>query len=236
MHLRTAQLESLNRELEAFSYSVSHDLRAPLRAVNGFLQALVEDCGAALDERGLGHVAAAQEGAGRMSHLIEDLLKLAGLARREIQRIDVDLADIARSVARRLHTEEPAREVELVIQDVLPAQADAGLVSVVMENLIGNAWKYTGKTARARIEVGIRAEPDGGRTFFVRDNGVGFDAKRADNLFSPFQRMHSAAEFPGTGVGLATVQRIIHRHGGRIWAESEPGRGATFAFTLPGVG
>lgn len=231
--LRTQQLESLNRELEAFSYSVSHDLRAPLRGVTGFTSLLARELGDTASEKAQRYIKTITESGARMGELIEDLLKLAKLAQQEVRRIDVDLADLARSIAERLRTEEPHREVDLIIPEKLPAKCDRGLVAVVMENLLSNAWKYTGKTTRARIELGVRQQDDGSTVFFVGDNGAGFDPAFAEKLFSPFQRMHTAAEFPGTGVGLATVQRIIHRHGGRIWADAAPGQGATFSFTFP---
>lgn len=232
--LRTRQLEALNRELESFSYSVSHDLRGPLRTINGFIELLERELPPSREGPTRQYIRAVQASSTKMGELIEDLLKLAKVARQELRRIDVDLAKMARDIAVRLKTEDPSRQVDIVIPAKLPAQADAGLTAVVMENLISNAWKYTGKTPHARIEVGVRDGADGIPVFYVRDNGVGFDPKRAENLFTPFQRLHSSKEFPGTGVGLATVQRIIHRHGGRIWAEAEPGRGATFAFTFSG--
>lgn len=168
-----------------------------------------------------------------MGVLIEGLLKLSKIARQEVRRIEVDLAAVAREIAQRLRAEEPQRIVEIVIPEKLPVNGDAGLLSVVMENLLSNAWKYTGKTDPARIEIGLRRQPDGSPFFFVQDNGAGFDPGRAKELFTPFQRLHAATDFPGHGVGLATVQRIIHRHGGRIWAEAREGHGATFAFTCP---
>lgn len=231
--LRTQQLEALNRELESFSYSVSHDLRTPLRAMTGFIGLLERELGATASARAQRYIKTIRQGGAKMGELIEDLLRLAKVARQEVRCIDVDLAGMAREIAERLRTEEPAREVDVVIPDRLLAKCDAGLMAVVMENLLSNAWKYTGKTARARIELGQRRQADGTTVFFVEDNGAGFDASQAQNLFAPFQRMHTAEEFPGTGVGLATVQRIIHRHGGRIWATAEPGRGATFSFTCP---
>lgn len=230
---RTQQLEALNRELESFSYSVSHDLRAPLRAINGFTELLARELGAAASGNAVRYMKTIREGGEKMGVLIEDLLKLATVARQEVRRIDVDLAAMAREIAQRLQTEEPQRTVEIVIPRKLPAKGDMGLLSVVMENLLSNAWKYTGKTNAARIEIGLRRQPDGSAFFFVQDNGVGFDPRKAKELFTPFQRLHAASDFPGTGVGLATVQRIIHRHGGRIWAEAKEGCGATFAFTCP---
>lgn len=231
--LRTQQLETLNRELEAFSYSVSHDLRAPLRAINGFSELLALELGASTSEKAQRYLKIVRDAGVQMGDLIEDLLKLAQVARKELRRIDVDLAAMARVIAERLRSEQPDRNVEVVIPDHLVVNGDAGLMSVALENLLSNAWKYTGKTAAARIVLGTRREADGSQVFFIEDNGAGFDSTRAANLFTPFQRMHSAAEFPGTGVGLATVQRIVHRHGGRIWATAQPGLGATFSFTFP---
>lgn len=228
---RAQELEALNTELEAFSYSVSHDLRAPLRAVNGFSELLASDLGNAASAKTKRYLGLIRDGGTKMGVLIEDLLKLSRVARQEVRRIDVNLAEMAREIAQRLRTEEPARQVEIVIPDKLAARCDAGLMAVVMENFLSNAWKYTGRTARARIEVGCRQEADGTVTFFVQDNGAGFDSAKASDLFRPFYRMHTVAKFPGTGVGLVTVQRIIHRHGGRIWAAAQPGRGATFSFT-----
>lgn len=229
--LRTRQLEGLNRELEAFSYSVSHDLRAPLRAINGFTELLARELKDAATDKARHYMATVRDSTKEMGELIENLLRLSKVARQEVRRIDVDLAAMARKIAERLREEEPERAVEIVIPEKLPVNCDAGLISVVMENLLSNAWKYTGKTPQARIEVGTEAGTNGSVAFFVRDNGAGFPSDKADRLFTPFHRMHSAEEFPGTGVGLATVQRIIHRHGGRIWAQAEVGRGAMFSFT-----
>ena len=229
---RTAALQVAYRELEAFSYSVSHDLRAPLRSLDGFSQAMIEDYGDRLDEQGrdyLGRIRAASQ---RMSLLIDDILQLARLARSEMRREPVDLSALAGSVAEELRQLDPGRRVELRIGDGLAADADERLLRIVLSNLIGNAWKFTSQQPGATIEVG-RANSGPEQAYFVRDNGVGFDMEYADKLFGAFQRLHSSAEFEGTGIGLATVQRAIHRHGGRVWAESEPDRGATFFFTLP---
>lgn len=230
VELRTQQLEALNRELESFSYSVSHDLRAPLRAITGFGELLGRELQSRNTEKGTRFLGTIQDNAKKMGQLIEDLLQLSRLARQEVRRTEIDLADLAREIAARYKTEEPSRKVDVVIPEHLPVRCDAGLMSVVMENLLSNAWKYTSKTRSARIEVGTQ-EKEGVTTFFVKDNGAGFEMRYAEKLFSPFQRMHTEQEFPGTGVGLATVQRIIHRHGGRIWADAEVGRGATFSFT-----
>jgi signal transduction histidine kinase len=227
------ELEAANKDLEAFSYSVSHDLRAPLRAIDGFSQALLEDHAAALDERGREHLGRVRAAAQRMGELIDDLLQLSRVSRAELVRAPVDLGALAREVAAELAQREPGRSVSLAIGEGLRAEADRRLARIVLENLLGNAWKFTARRAAARIEVGAGAAADGAPTFFVRDDGAGFDPRYAHKLFAPFQRLHGAAEFPGTGIGLAIVQRIVDRHGGRAWAEGEPGRGAVFWFTLP---
>ncbi|MDD2764388.1 MAG: ATP-binding protein [Opitutaceae bacterium] len=232
---RTQQLEALNRELEAFSYSVSHDLRAPLRAINGFAEFLAREVEGTAGTKARGHLDRIRESAQQMGGLIDDLLQLARFARQEVRRQEVDLAAMARDTIARLRAGDPGRNVECVIAEKLPAKCDAGLFAVVLENLLSNAWKYTAKTGRARIEVGAEPPADGATVFFVRDNGAGFDPRQAEKLFTPFQRLHAPEEFPGTGVGLATVQRIVHRHGGRIWATAEIGRGATFYFTCAGA-
>ena len=231
VHERTAELETANRELEAFSYSVSHDLRAPLRAIDGFSQVLLEDYGANLDAEGLGYLERVRKAVQRMGHLIDDLLQLARVSRAEIHPAPVDLTRLAPEIIAELRETTPRREVAVSIAPGLSARGDPRLLQVVLANLIGNAWKYTGKTDYARIELGA-ARQDGETVYYVRDNGVGFDMQYAGKLFGAFQRMHNEHEFPGTGVGLATVARIIRRHGGRVWAESEPGKGATFFFTV----
>jgi signal transduction histidine kinase len=228
---RTAELTSANRELESFSYSVSHDLRAPLRAIDGFSQALREDEGGRLSPDGLQLLERLQGAATRMGQLIDDLLQLSRVTRAELEREPVDLSALAGSVAHQLRQHEPGRDVTFSLQPGLSAQGDARLLRVLMENLLGNAWKFTSKRSGAHIE--FFAETAGGVTHYaVRDNGVGFDMAYAGKLFSPFQRMHKVTEFPGTGIGLATVQRIVHKHGGHIEAEAAPGQGATFRFTL----
>jgi two-component system NtrC family sensor kinase len=224
------QLKSKNEELEAFSYSVAHDLRAPLRSIDGFGLILLEDYADKLDEDGKQYLNYVRESAQQMARLIDDLLALARVARRELQRVPIDLGAIARSVAARLAQSSAERRVELVVADELRTDGDDGLLTIAFENLLGNAWKFTRDCAEPRIEVG--AFDDEQRTYFVRDNGAGFDMAYASKLFGMFQRLHSAAEFEGTGIGLATVQRIVRRHGGRIWAEGAVGRGATFFFTL----
>jgi PAS domain S-box-containing protein len=228
---RTAELEAANRELEAFSYSVSHDLRAPLRAIDGFSRVLLEDHAERLDSEGRAYLDRVRKAVQRMGALIDDLLQLSRVARAEIRETTVDLTRMAEEILAELRAAGPARRVEAVIgQDIRP-RGDARLLHVLMVNLLGNAWKFTGRTAQPRIEFGM-ARRDGREEYFVRDNGAGFDMQYAGKLFGAFQRLHSEREFPGTGVGLATVARIVHRHGGRIWAEGEPGRGATFHFTL----
>jgi signal transduction histidine kinase len=225
-----AELENANRELDSFSYSVSHDLRAPLRAIDGFSRALLEDCAGSLDEKGRGYLQRIRAGTRRMAELIEDLLGLARISRGDLSRQPVDLSTIAARVAADLAGRHPNRAVDVVVEEGLTAAADPRLVTVLLENLLGNAWKFSSRKDDPRVEVG---RLDGAaRAFYVRDNGAGFDMAYADKLFGPFQRLHSAAEFEGTGIGLATVQRIVRRHGGRVWAEAEVGRGATFYFTL----
>jgi hypothetical protein len=228
---RTAQLEAANRELEAFSYSVSHDLRAPLRAIDGFSLALLEDCADRLDHAGQDFLERIRRATGRMAALIDDFLKLSRLARGDVRREPVDLGALAEEVARDLRARDPEREVRLVIGGDLVAEADATLVRVVIENLLGNAWKFTARRGEAVIELGAE-DRNGERVFYVRDNGAGFDMAYAGKLFVPFQRLHGPQDFHGTGVGLATVQRIVHRHGGRIWAEAVVDGGAAFFFTL----
>jgi light-regulated signal transduction histidine kinase (bacteriophytochrome) len=222
------ELERKNRELEAFSYSVSHDLRAPLRTIDGFSQALAEDYGPSLDDRARDYIGRVRAGAQRMSSLIDDLLRLSRVSRAELRRRPVDLSSTARTVVAELRQADPERDVTVSIPDNLMVEADANLLRVLLENLIGNAWKFTTRVA-ARIEVG--RGPDG--AFFVRDNGAGFDMTYVDRLFAPFQRLHTEEDFPGTGIGLATARRIVDRHGGRIWADGTPGGGATISFTLP---
>jgi PAS domain S-box-containing protein len=229
---RTAQLEATNKELESFSYSVSHDLRAPLRSLDGFSQALLEDYADKLDEQGHHYLNSISNSARRMNHLIEDLLKLSRLIQGELHRVPVDLSSMAHDLAREMQQLEPDRVVEFVIADRLTAYADERLIGIVMENLLNNAWKFTSKLPEAHIEFGSYVTPEKEMVFFVSDNGAGFDMAYADRLFGAFQRLHTDKDFPGTGVGLATVKRIVHRHGGRVWVESEPDHGATFYFTI----
>jgi len=230
VRLRTAELEVANKELESFSYSVSHDLRAPLRSVHGFSQALLEDCGAQLDANGRQHIARIQAAAQRMGQLIDDLLQLSRVTRSEMLLQPVDLSALAREVVQDLRNAEPSRRVDVVIQDGLQCTGDPRLLRVVLENLLGNAWKFTSRRDGARIEFGLR--PVRGNVFWLRDNGAGFDMAFVSKLFGAFQRLHGAKEFPGTGIGLATVHRIVRRHGGTIWAEGAVDHGATFYFTL----
>ena len=228
---RTAALEVANSELESFCYSVSHDLRAPLRSMDGFSTALLEDYADKLDDEGRRYLRIVQESANAMSGLIDDLLKLSRVTRSDMIPEEVDLGDIAREVVLGLEKAEPDRRVEVAIGEDLTARGDRSLLRLALENLLGNAWKFSGKVASPRIELGT-VQHHGERVYFVRDNGAGFDMSYANKLFRPFQRLHKSSEFSGTGIGLATVQRIIRRHGGRIWAESKVGEGATFYFTL----
>jgi PAS domain S-box-containing protein len=228
---RTAQLETANKELQAFSYSISHDLIAPLRSINGFSAALLEDYAEKLDTEAKDYLRRVRQASQRMGQLIDDLLTLSRVTRSEIRREKVDLSDLAHSIADELQGAAPQRQVRFAIAHGLVANGDPGLLRAALENLIGNAWKFTAKRPHATIELGM-TQNNGAAVFFVRDDGAGFDMAYADKLFGPFQRLHGRKEFEGTGIGLATVQRIINRHGGRIWAEAEVGRGATFYFTL----
>jgi PAS domain S-box-containing protein len=227
---RTAELEATTRELDAFAYSVSHDLRAPLRTIGSFSEILLEDHAAQLDATGLDYLGRVRAATDRMSDLIDALLNLSHAVRTELVRRPVNLADLARDILADLRGADPDRDVEVVIED-LPAAGDKRLLTVVLQNLLSNAWKFTAGRAPARIHVGSIGTDDS-RTYFVADNGAGFDTRYAAKLFLPFQRLHSHEEFPGTGIGLAIVARIIARHGGRAWAQSTPGEGATFYFTL----
>jgi PAS domain S-box-containing protein len=223
--------DAANRELEAFSYSVAHDLRAPLRGLDGFSQALLEDYGPKLDETGQRYLRRVRESAQHMAQLIESLLSLARITRSEPRSERVDLSELARTIVERLVAAHPTRTVDIRIADGLIATGDSRLLGIVLENLLGNAWKFSRHQARATIELGARTEGER-RVFYVRDDGAGFDMAFAAKLFGVFQRLHTTAEFEGTGIGLATVQRIIQRHEGQIWAEGRVGGGATFYFTL----
>jgi signal transduction histidine kinase len=226
-----AELMRANEELKTFSYSVSHDLRAPLRAIDGFSRMLLEDCAGQLDDQGRQHLGRVREAAHRMGELIDDLLELSRVASADLRRNPVDLSQLARTVGEELKRKEPGRKVGLLIQEGLTAEADSGLLRILLDNLLGNAWKFTAKTDEPRIAFGTE-QSDGSEVFVVRDNGAGFDMTYADKLFQPFRRLHTESEFPGTGIGLATVRRIVERHGGRVWAEGAPERGASVFFTL----
>lgn len=230
----TDELERQNRELEAFSYSVSHDLRAPLRSIDGFSRMLEEDYRERLDEQGLDYLRRVRNSAHRMAELIEDLLALARVGRADLRRQVLDLTSEARRIIAQLAERDPARHIAVNVPDGIVAEGDPGLVRSLLENLLSNAWKFSARRQDAQIEIGV-TDRNGGRAYYVRDNGVGFELAQAERLFQPFQRLHSAAEFEGTGVGLATVHRIVTRHGGRIWAEASAGGGATFYFTLRGA-
>jgi signal transduction histidine kinase len=227
-----AELRRANEELKAFSYSVSHDLRAPLRAIDGFSEMLLEDCAEQLDDKGRHYLRTIRASTLRMGELIEDLLQLARVSNAELSRHPVDVSGIARAVGEELKRNDPERRVSLAIQEGLTVGGDSRLLRIVLENLLGNAWKFTSRVSEPDIALGT-VERDGSETFVVRDNGVGFDMSYANKLFRPFQRLHSESDFPGTGIGLATVHRIIERHGGRVWAEGAPGRGASIFFTIP---
>ena len=229
---RTAELAAANKELEAFAYSVSHDLRAPLRAIDGFSEMVLEDARDRLSSEDVEHLERARAAAQRMASLIDALLSLSRATRTPLVIADIDLSALATAVLDDLRTQDPTRRVETTVAPHLRAVGDAALVRTVLANLLGNAWKFTGKREVAHIEVGA-VDAEGEPAFFVRDDGAGFDPAFADKLFGTFQRLHSADEFEGDGIGLATVQRLVRRHGGRVWAESETGRGATFFFTLP---
>lgn len=228
---RTAELEAVNKEIESFSYSVSHDLRAPLRAMSGFSRVLLNQYADHLDPQGSDYLQRIDAAGRRMGELIEDLLNLSRITRRSMRKEPLDLSALAQSVAEALRKSEPNRKVNFQIEGPLEAEGDPGLLRIVFENLLGNAWKFTSKRPETTIAFG-KFEQEGKRAYFVRDNGAGFDMAYADKLFGAFQRLHSQKEFEGTGIGLATVQRIIHRHGGKIWAEGAAGKGATFYFTL----
>lgn len=227
---RTAQLEAVNRELEAFSYSVSHDLRGPLRGIDGFSQMLMDQYAERLDPRAREYLARVLSGTAEMGALIDGFITLARVSRQEMKTDTVDLSAIAEEIVRDLRAREPERNVEVRIQPGLQATGDAALLRVVLENLLGNAWKFTAKRGTSLIEFGFQ-----GGSCFVRDNGAGFDMAHSERLFTPFERLHAASDFPGTGVGLATVRRVIERHGGTIQAKAAPDRGAVFSFTIEGL-
>jgi signal transduction histidine kinase len=226
---RTLELESANKELEAFTFSASHDLRAPLASIDGFTQMMVEDSN--LDDMARDCVHWIRDACRQMQELVDGLLQMSRFSNADIDREEVDLSSMARSVADGLRQREPERDVELRIQDGIHVNGDRRLLRAVLENLMSNAWKFTRKHARATIEVGVTQE-NGRRAIYVRDDGAGFDPGHADKMFRAFQRLHTRQEFEGTGIGLATVERIVHRHGGRIWAEGEVEKGATFYFVV----
>ncbi|NOU17527.1 MAG: PAS domain S-box protein [Bacteroidales bacterium] len=229
---RTSQLEAANKELEAFSYSVSHDLRTPLRSIDGFSQAILEDYSNMIDAQGKDYLHRIRSATQRMAQLIDDMLNLSRVSRNELIIQQVNMSNIAQEIAINLKETEPDRQVEFIVHEGIEVQGDSRLLLIVMENLIANAWKFTSKHPTARIEFGTRQQNDTA-VYFVRDDGAGFNMKYAQKLFGVFQRLHTTIEYPGTGVGLATVQRIIHRHGGKVWAEGEVEKGTTFYFTIP---
>jgi light-regulated signal transduction histidine kinase (bacteriophytochrome) len=229
---RTAELTTANKELARFSYSVSHDLRAPLRSINGFSFMLLEDYDDVLDAQGREHLQRIRAATERMGDLIDDLLRLAQVTRSEMEHRMVDLSAIARAIKEDLRATQPEREVDFHIQDGAVAKGDPSLITEVLVNLLDNAWKFTGQCPIARIEFGYRDE-GAERMFYVSDNGAGFDMIYVNKLFTAFERLHKPNEFPGTGIGLATVRRIIERHGGRVWAEGQVDKGATITFALP---
>jgi len=229
---RTAELETANSELEAFAYSVSHDLRAPLRGIDGFSQALLEDYYAILDDEGKDYLNRVRRGTQKMGELIDDILKLSRITRHEMRMSVIDMTELVFRIADGLKAAESERDIEFIIADNMCARCDDHLMRIALDNLLGNAVKYTSQKAIARIEFGVNNIGDD-EVFFVRDNGVGFNMEYKDKLFSAFQRLHTEQEFPGSGVGLSIVSRAISKHNGRIWAEGEEGKGATFYFTLP---
>jgi light-regulated signal transduction histidine kinase (bacteriophytochrome) len=229
---RTAELEASNKELEAFSYSVSHDLRAPLRAINGFAEILLKEANGSLNEKGRHYLSTVASSGRRMGELVDDLLSFSRLSRQPMSTSALDLNALVHQQLEELRLADPQRAVNVEVQPLPSAAGDRTLINQVFANLLGNAWKFTGNTPGARIQVGAQSQ-NGETVYFVRDNGAGFNMEYAGKLFGVFQRLHRDEEFPGTGVGLAFVQRIIHRHGGRIWAESRENEGATFYFTLP---
>ena len=229
---RTQELEVANQQLEAFSYSVSHDLRAPLRSIAGFSRMLADDAEGLLSQESRSHLERVRLSTQHMEELIDGLLEMARVVKTEMHRTTVDLTATVRELEKEFRDTQPSRSVEVSVDDEMHAVGDPVLLRSVLANLIGNAWKFTTGRPHAQIQVGKLQSGTETTIFFVKDNGVGFDMKYADKLFGPFQRLHTQDQFPGTGVGLATVQRIVQKHGGHIWAESQPDRGATFFFTL----
>ena len=229
---RTLQLEAANKELESFSYSVSHDLQAPLRVINGFSQVLWDNYQPDLDDRGKHYLQRIQANSEKMSDLIDALLQLSRVTRSQMKSLEVNLSKIAKNTIEELQQENPERNVEFITQEDLIVRGDPQLLRIVLDNLLNNAWKYTSKRSQGKIEFNVINVEDNKPTFYVKDNGAGFDLEYADKLFTAFKRLHSQAEFPGTGIGLATVQRIIYRHGGKVWADGECNQGATIYFSL----
>jgi light-regulated signal transduction histidine kinase (bacteriophytochrome) len=226
------ELHDTNRELESFSYSVSHDLRAPLRSIDGFSQALVEDAGPTLTPDALDHLQRIRAATQRMGRLIDDMIGLSKLSRAEMKLERIDVTDLVEQIVAELRRHGPERTVDVLIRPGMTATGDPQLVRLAFQNLIENAWKFTSRRSRATIDIGQSRDEEGTPAFYVGDNGAGFDPAYADKLFGAFQRLHASVEFPGTGIGLATVQRIVHRHGGHVWAEGETNQGACFYFTL----
>jgi PAS domain S-box-containing protein len=233
LRLRTSDLECAYRDLETFSYSVSHDLRAPLRALDGLSSALLEDCGDSLSDAGVGYAKRIRAASERMTQLIDDLLNLARVSRAKIRPETIDLGAEVAEIAAELQRQGPDRHVRFTIQQPALAMADLTLIRTVLQNLLENAWKFTSGRDDAAIEFGMTPDGASGNRLYLRDNGAGFDTAHAGKLFKAFERLHSAVQFPGTGVGLASVRQIVARHGGRTWADGKPGAGATFYFTLP---
>jgi len=225
--------EAANKELEAFSYSVSHDLRTPLRSIDGFSHALLEDYGEKLDDTAMSYLNRVRKATQYMGRLIDELLKLSRVTRSEFRHESVDLSAIVRGVSEKLREDDRTRTVDVIIREGVIVSGDPALLKIALENLVNNAWKFTGKAERPQLEFGMTIK-EGKAACFIRDNGAGFDMAYVNKLFGAFQRLHTTLEFPGAGIGLATVQRIINRHGGEVWAEGEVGKGATFYFTLPG--
>ncbi len=235
VHRRTAQLEAANQELQAFSYSVSHDLRSPLKSIDGFSHLLERAIGDKPGEKAAHCLNRIRSGVQQMGELIDGLLSLAQLSRDTLQFSQVDLADIARNIEKECRERDPDRQALILIQDTMPVTGDRRLLSVILQNLLGNAWKFTSRREMARIEVGSQPGKAGETVYFVKDNGAGFDMAYAEKLFGTFQRLHSPSDFAGTGIGLATVKRVVDRHGGRVWAEGKENEGAVFYFTLGAV-
>jgi light-regulated signal transduction histidine kinase (bacteriophytochrome) len=231
MAARNVELENVNKELEAFIYSISHDLRAPIRTVAGFARFLDQDYRDKLDDQALDYIKRICAASGKVTLLIDDLLRLAKISRQEVDRTKIDLTKLAASVVADLRETDRKRSVEVIIAEGITVFADLRLMQIVLSNLLGNAWKFTSKTESARIEFGA-SERDGKTVYFVRDNGAGFNPQYMEKIFWPFQRLHSESEFEGTGIGLTIVERIAHRHGGSVWAEGEVGKGATIYFTM----